>query len=218
MKGQRTAITDDLYEYIITNYAEESKIIKELYKEYEINKIPKISITPEQGKFLYVIAKMINAKKILEIGTLIGYSAIWMAEALPENGKLITVEVSEKHHRIASEFIEKTHLSKIIDIKLGRAFDIMPSLLINEAPFDMIFVDADKEKYPQYFEQSLKLLRKGGIIAMDNTLSKGRVLDNEPTKKGIIGIKNLNEIMGKSDKVDSVLIPIADGISVGVKK
>ena len=104
-----------------------------------------------------------------------------------------------------------------IDLRLGKAMDFL-TLLNKKAPYDMIFIDADKENYPLYFKKFVNLLKKGGIIAFDNTLSKGRVLDLNERKKGVIGIKTLNEIMGKSVELDSILVPIADGISFGIKK
>jgi predicted O-methyltransferase YrrM len=217
MKGQRTTLSDDIYQYIIDNYVEEGEIFSELDKEYEKHKVPKISITPEQGKFLFVLARLINARKILEIGTLIGYSALWISQAILDCGRLISIEVSEKHYNIASDFFKKHHLDNSIELKLGKAFDLEP-FLITESPFDMIFIDADKEQYPKYFDFSLRLLRKGGVLVFDNTLSKGRILDENETQKGVLAVKELNEIMGKSKKVDSILVPIADGMSIGVKK
>lgn len=216
MKGQRTLVTEELYEYIVKNYVAEDEQMKKLHNLYEKYKIPKISITPEQGKFIYILAKMICAENILEIGTLIGYSTLWLNKAINTKGKILSIEVSRKHYNIAKDFFDRMEL-KSIDLRLGKAMENL-ALIQSEAPYDMIFIDADKENYPLYFKTFINLVRKGGIIAFDNTLSKGRVLDLKETKKGVIGIKTLNEIMGKCVELDSILVPIADGISFGVKK
>lgn len=217
MKGSRTLVGEELYNYINYNYITESDNIKQLEEIYKIEKIPKISITPEQGKFLYVLSKLIRANKILEIGTLIGYSTLWLAESLQDNGKIYTIEIAKKHYEIAKKFFKKINMENKINLSLGDALDLLPELKL-KAPFDMIFIDAAKDKYPIYFENMLKLLRKGGIIAFDNALSKGRVLDTKNFEKGVTGVRILNKMMGQSKQVDSILVPIADGIALGCKK
>lgn len=217
MKGQRTKVTDDLYDYINENYVEETQLMKKLHYEYIKHNIPKISITPEQGKFLYILAKMIYSKKILEIGTLIGYSSLWLYEALPSYGKLITIEVSKKHYDIASNFFTENNLDNKIKLWLGKALELK-SKIVEKAPFDMMFIDASKEEYPDYLNLALKVIRKGGIIVFDNTLSKGRVIEPKENKKGVWGVRRLNQMMGKNPKLDSILIPMADGISIGIVK
>ncbi len=217
MKGNRTIVTDDLYEYIIDNYVTETELMNKLHYEYIKHKIPQISITPEQGKFLYILVKMINSKKILEVGTLIGYSSLWLYQALPSDGELITIEVSKKHYDIALRFFKENNLDNKINLWLGKALEFEKQLL-QEAPFDVMFIDAGKEEYPEYIKLALKLVRKGGIIAFDNTLSKGRVVDSKETKKGVWGVRKLNRIMGNSPNLESILVPIADGISIGIVK
>jgi caffeoyl-CoA O-methyltransferase len=217
MKGNRTLVNDDLYNYINNLYVVENKPlvnIKRLYNKYNI---PEISITPEQGKFLYILSKIINAKKILEVGTLIGYSTIWLYNSLPYDGKIFTIEVSKKHYTIAKEYFREYGLLNKIEILKGRALDMIDDLK-DISPFDMIFIDADKERYSQYYDFAYQLLRPGGLFTIDNTLSKGRVIDESNNQKGVIETHKLNNMLGQDKEFCSILIPIADGISIGLKQ
>jgi predicted O-methyltransferase YrrM len=217
MKGNRILINEELYKYINNLYVKESELITNLKELYDKYKIPKISITPEQGKLLYIISKLTKAKKILEIGTLIGYSTLWLYESLPKDGILFTIEVSEKHYSIAKHFFQKNNLLDKINIFLGKAFD-MKDILTELSPFDMVFLDADKEKYSEYYPFIKKLLVQGGVFIIDNTLSKGRVIDKNNKQKGVIETRKLNNLLSKSEEFDSILIPIADGLSIAIKK
>ncbi len=217
MKGNRILVTDELYNYINSLYVKESELLIKLKNLYDIYKIPKISITPEQGKLLFILSKLIKAKKILEIGTLIGYSSVWLYESLPKDGILYTIEVSNKHYTIAKKFFQNNDLSDKINIFLGKAFD-MKNKLEDLSPFDMVFLDADKEKYSDYYYLIKTLLKSGGVYIIDNTLSKGRVIDKNNEQKGVIETRKLNKLLGDSKEFDSILIPIADGMSIGIKK
>ena len=143
--------------------------------------MPDISVSPVLGKFLHMLAKLKGARRILEIGTLGGYSTIWLARALPENGQLITLEIDPKHARIARRNLARAMLLGVAEVREGPAADLLRQLIAaGEPPFDMIFIDADKESYPEYFELSLKLSRPGTLIAADNVIRAGRVLDPKP--------------------------------------
>lgn len=218
MKGNRTLITDSFYEYIVENYAEENEIMKRLKDEYKNHNIPEISITPEQGKLLYLISKMIHAKNILEIGTLIGYSTIWLYESIKNvpKAKITTVEVSKKHYNIAKSFFIKENIINNINIINNKALSIINDLE-KEAPFDMIFLDAGKEEYPEYLGFAEILLKKEGIFVIDNTLSKGRIFDDTNKQKGVAQIKLFNRLLSKNKKFESLIIPIADGLTVAIK-
>lgn len=164
--------------YIGGLFAQEDEALKAALKEMRDAGLPEISVSPILGKFLYLLAKLANARRILEIGTLGGYSAIWLARALPEEGRLITLEINPLHAKIARRNLARAMLLGRAEVKEGPALKLMQQLIdAGEAPFDMIFIDADKETYTEYFEHALKLSRPGTLIAADNVIREGKVLD-----------------------------------------
>lgn len=188
----------------------------------EAENIPPISVSPNQGKFLHILAKLCNAKKILEVGTLGGYSTIWMARALPADGKLITLEIDPKHAAVAKNNIAIAGLESQVEIKIGKAIDIMPELVANrEGPFDMIFIDADKPPYAEYFEWALQLSRPGTLIVTDNVIRNGKVLDPDSTDPMVKGAHRFNKALAASDKVTATIVQTVgskehDGMAIAV--
>lgn len=169
--------------------------------------IPQISVSANQGKFLQVLAKLSRAKKILEVGTLGGYSTIWMARALPPGGKIVTLEVEPKHADVARKNFERAGLSNVIDIRLGKAIDIMPTLKgSGDAPFDMIFIDADKPPYTEYFQWALKLSRPGTLIVADNVIRGGKVLDPKTDDDMVKGVQRFNKFLAQTPGVTATII------------
>jgi caffeoyl-CoA O-methyltransferase len=176
--------------------------------------MPAISISPNQGKFLQVLALLCNAKNILELGTLAGYSTIWMARALPKDGKLISLEYDPKHAAVAQENIERAGVAGQVQIKTGKALDILPQLHAEGAgPFDMIFIDADKPPYADYFEWALKLSRPGTLIVADNVIRDGKVLDENSADAAVRGAQRFNKVLGASTAVTATILQM-----VGVKE
>lgn len=186
--------------------------------------MPAISISPNQGKFLQVLALLCNAKNILELGTLAGYSTIWMARALPKDGKLITLEYDPKHAAVAQKNIERAGLSEQIQIKTGKALDILPQLHAEGAgPFDMIFIDADKPPYADYFQWALKLSRPGTLIVADNVIRDGKVLDENSTEAAVNGAQRFNKMLGANTAVTATILQMVgvkeyDGMALAVVK
>jgi predicted O-methyltransferase YrrM len=146
--------------------------------------LPAINVAPNQGKLLMLLAQMAGAKRILEIGTLGGYSTIWLARALPADGRLVTLEYAPHHAEVARKNIARAGFADRVEVKVGAAIDTLPTL---EGPFDFIFIDADKSGYPAYFQWSLKLARPGTVIVADNVVRAGKVLDpqGEPNAEGV---------------------------------
>ena len=138
--------------------------------------LPAISVSAAQGKFLHLLARIQGARRILEIGTLAGYSTIWLARALPPGGRLITLEYDPKHAEIARANIARAGLSEVVDLRVGRAIDALPSLA-DGTPFDLVFIDADKPSTTDYFHWALKLSRRGTVIVVDNAIRDGKVID-----------------------------------------
>jgi len=188
----------------------------------ENENIPPISVSPNQGKFLHVLAKLCQAKKILEIGTLGGYSTIWMARALPKDGRLITLELDQHHATVAARNINNAGLGNIIDIRVGKALDLLPAIEAEKAgPFDMIFIDADKPPYTEYFQWALKLSRPGTLIVADNVIRDGKVLDPENTEPMVKGAQRFNQALSANTAVTATIIQTVgakehDGMALAV--
>ena len=173
--------------------------------------LPPIAVSPAQGKLLYVLAKAMGARRILEVGTLGGYSTIWMARALPPDGRLITLEIDEKHAKVARENFARAGVSHVIDLRMGPALTILPTLS-GAGPFDLIFIDADKGGYTEYLSWAIKLSRMGTLIIADNVVRDGKITDAASTDANVQGIRRFNEALAKERRVAATEIQ-----TVGVK-
>lgn len=169
--------------------------------------LPAIAVTPNQGKLLQIFARLVHARRILEIGTLGGYSTIWLARALPEDGRLISLELNPKHAEVARGSIERAGLSKRVEIRLGHALDTLPKLAgEGRGPFDLIFIDADKASIPQYFDWSVKLARPGSVIIVDNVVRKGAVIEADSRDEDVQGVRRLNDLLTTEKRVTATTI------------
>jgi len=174
--------------------------------------LPAINVSPPQGKFLQLLAKSLGARAILEIGTLGGYSTIWLARALPAGGRLVTLEADPEHAEIARANIARAGLAGIVELRLGRALDTLPQLVAEgRGPFDFIFIDADKPTYADYFTWALKLSRRGTMIIADNVIRKGAVLDTASEDPSVLGVRRLNELGAAEPRVSATVIQTVGG-------
>jgi predicted O-methyltransferase YrrM len=173
--------------------------------------LPAISVSPLQGQFLHVLARLRNAKKILEIGTLGGYSSICMARALPPRGKLISLEINPRHAAVAAANIRRAGLAGKVDIRVGKALELLPTL-VSEAPFDLIFIDADKPSNAAYFAWAVRLGRPGTAIVIDNVVRKGAIVDSKNTDPDIRGTRRLAKAIAAERRVTATAMQ-----TVGVK-
>jgi predicted O-methyltransferase YrrM len=184
--------------------------------------LPAIEVSPPHGKLLMLLAKMIGAQRILEIGTLGGYSTIWMARALPADGKLVSLEADRKHAEIARKNIAAAGLGAKVDIRIGPALDTLPKLEAEAAgPFDLIFLDADKPNNPAYFQWALKLARLGSVIVADNVVRYGAVIDMESTDASVKGAQSFLRIVAEQKRVSATAIQTVglkghDGFAIAV--
>jgi len=164
--------------------------------------LPAIAVTHDQGKLLHILARLVNARRILEIGTLGGYSTIWLARTLPNDGRLISLELSPKHAEVARSNVARAGLAKLVEIRVGAALDSLPKLgAENKGPFDLVFIDADKANIPEYFTWSLKLARQGSLIIVDNVVRKGAVIEAGSKDPDVQGVRRLNEMLSKEKRV-----------------
>ncbi|HWX54809.1 MAG TPA: O-methyltransferase [Verrucomicrobiae bacterium] len=184
--------------------------------------LPAISVSPNQGKLLHLLARIQGARKILEIGTLGGYSTIWLARALPADGELITLEADPKHAEIALANIARAGLSNVVTVRLGRAVDTLTQLeKEGRGPFDVIFIDADKAGYPAYLEWALKLSRRGSLIIADNVVRQGEVANAASIDPDVQGVRRFNELLAADPRVSSTVFQTVgtkgyDGFAIGV--
>ena len=169
--------------------------------------LPQIAVAPNQGKLLHLLALVRGARRILEIGTLGGYSTIWLARALPPGGQLVTLEADEKHARVARANIDRAGLGADVEVRLGPALETLPRLAAEGAgPFDLTFIDADKPNIPAYFEWALKLAAPGGLIIVDNVIRDGAVADASSTDPSVLGVRRLNELLRDERRVTATTI------------
>jgi predicted O-methyltransferase YrrM len=169
--------------------------------------LPPISVTPNQGKLLHLLAQAQGARNILEMGTLGGYSTIWLARALPAGGRLITLEFDPKHAEVARANIARAGLADVVELRVGRALETLPQLAAERrGPFDFIFIDADKENYPGYFTWAVKLSRRGTLIVADNVVRKGAVIDPASSDPLVQGVRRFNELVAAERRVNATAI------------
>jgi predicted O-methyltransferase YrrM len=169
--------------------------------------LPAINVAPTQGKLLNLLARVRGARAILEIGTLGGYSTIWLARALPAGGRMVTLEIDAKHAEVARANLVRAGLSQRVEVRLGRALDSLERLETEGAgPFDLVFIDADKPNIPAYFKWALRLSRPGSLIVVDNVVRDGAVIDAESADPNVQGVRRLNELMASEPQVSATTI------------
>lgn len=199
--------------YISGLLAQETPAMKHAEELMEENGLPLIHISPVQGKTLQVLAKMCNARNILELGTLAGYSTLWLADALPDDGKVTTIEYSEEYAAIATQNFSDAGISHKIDQRIGSATEILPALKEEGKVYDMVFIDADKPPYKEYFDWAVALGRPGTIIVADNVIRNGAVLDANSTDEKVQGVQRLNAYLQDNEQVTAIILQ-----NVGVKE
>lgn len=169
--------------------------------------LPAIAVSPSQGKLLHLLARAQGAQAILEIGTLAGYSTIWLARALPPGGRLITLEADPKHAEVARANLARAGLADVVDVRLGRALDSLPELAAQRrGPFDLTFIDADKQSIPEYFTWALRLSAPGSLIIVDNVVRGGAVLDADSDDPNVQGTRRLHELLAAEPRVSATTI------------
>lgn len=207
-------MSDKAGDYITGLFGAEDELLASLREEADRTGLPPIAISADEGRLLQVLLTAINARRVLEVGTLGGYSAICMARALPADGELISIDINEQHAAFARRYIERAALRPRVEVRVGRALDVLPSL--DGERFDAMFIDADKEPLPTYFEWALRLVRPGGLIIGDNALWGGRVYDGDDNDERTRGVREFNRRMAADPRVTGIIVPTHDGVAIAV--
>jgi predicted O-methyltransferase YrrM len=204
-------VQDDLWttveSYVDSLLIPSDPVLEATLAASEAAELPPIAVSPGQGKLLYLLARIHKARRILEIGTLGGYSTIWMARALPAEGCIVTLEADPKHCEVAQANLARADVAPLIDLRLGRALDTLPELAAEGLePFDMVFIDADKENTEAYFRWALRLSRAGAVIVVDNVIREGEVADPDSSDPRVQGIQRFNEAIAADPRVEATTI------------
>jgi len=215
MSNKTLCITEELYEYMLSVSLREPDILRQLRAETAQDENANMQISPEQGQFMAFLVKLLGAKRTLDIGVYTGYSSLCIAQALPRDGRVVACDVNREWTDIARRYWQKAGVAERIELRLGPAQKTLEDLLAKGMDsFDFAFIDADKKNYDTYYECCLKLIRPGGVIAIDNVLWDGAVADPADNDADTVVIRTLNRKIHKDSRVEISLVPIADGLTL----
>ncbi len=220
MSNRSIVLDDPLYEYLLSVSLRESDVLRRLREETAALPQHNMQIAPEQGQFMALLAELIGARKCLEIGTFTGYSALAVAAALPPDGTLVTCDISEDFTARAQPFWRQAGVAGRIDLRIGPALDTLDALIADgeAGSFDFAFIDADKANYQGYFQRVLDLVRRGGLICVDNVLWHGAVVDPARNDEDTEAIRAFNASLARDPRVSLSLVPIGDGLTLARKR
>jgi caffeoyl-CoA O-methyltransferase len=220
MSTRSIGLSEALHQYMLDVSLRESEVMRRLRDETAEHPKSEMQIAPEQGQFMQLLVRMLDARTTLEIGTFTGYSALAVAEALPEDGRVVACDISEEYTRIARRYWKEAGVDDTIDLRIAPALDTLDALLDDgqAGTFDFAFIDADKQQYDAYYERSLQLLRSGGLVVLDNVFRDGRVADPDIDNESVRAIQRLNEKLHTDERIHLSMIPVADGLTLALKK
>lgn len=229
MEKGKLGLVENIYQYVLDSSLRESELLTRLRTETKKDPSSIMQIPPEQGQLMALLVKLIGARRTIEVGVYTGYSALCVAQAMPSDSYTVACDVSEEWTDIAKRYWKEANVDKKIDLRIAPAFETLKSLIDDgqSESYDFIFIDADKDSYDKYYELSLKLLRKGGLIAIDNVLLFGSVIDssildeklkNKLPESSIQSVRDLNHKIKNDNRVDISMLQIADGITLALKK
>jgi caffeoyl-CoA O-methyltransferase len=215
MAGRAPFLPENISRYIAQHSVREPRVLRELRAATAKLPMAGMQIGADQGQFMAILVRMLGAKRCLEIGTFTGYSALAVALALPKDGRIVCCDVSEEWTAIGRRFWKKAGVEKKIDLRIAPALETLKKL---KGPFDFAFIDADKENYLAYYERCLKLLRRGGVIAVDNVLWSGEVANDGARDATTVALREFNDALHEDRRVDIALLSIGDGVTLALKK
>jgi len=215
MSSESSLVTAAHFAYVAQRTPRDDAFLIDLKNQAVAAGIPAIQVSPEQASFMQVLLKLARAREVVEVGTLAGYSAITMARALPDQGRVRTIELDLAHASFAREWVAKSDVAGKVELFTGAGMDVLPGFADDSA--DGCFLDADKASYPAYLKECLRIVRPGGLVMADNAFAFGQLLDPHPTDPEVPAMKAFNEVMAREPQVHAVIVPIGDGLWVGVK-
>jgi len=219
MSPRTLTLNDELYRYLLSISLRDTAVLEELRRHTAQLPEARMQISPEQGQFLHWLVGTLGARRTLEIGVFTGYSTLVTALALPDDGRIVACDISIDYTEIARRYWERAGVAQRIDLRLADARQTLRQLLAEGAAgsFDFVFIDADKENYPAYFDTALQLLRVGGVIAVDNVLWSGRVIDPNCTDRATASVREFNQRVFADSRVAISVVPIGDGLTLARK-
>lgn len=200
--------------YVGALFAPEDPVLLALREDADRAGLPPIAISADTGRLLQVLIRAVGARRVLEVGTLGGYSALWMARALPPDGQVVTLECEPAHAAFARQHLDAAGVGARVDIRVGTAASLLPAF--DGEAFDLVFLDADKEPLPTYLEWALRLVRPGGAIVADNALWGGRVLDERVTDEATAAVREFNRRLATDPRITGIVVPTHDGVAIGI--
>jgi caffeoyl-CoA O-methyltransferase len=208
------------YQYLVKTSVRETDVARRLREETQQLPMAQMQIGPDQGQFLQLLVQLIRAQKTLEVGVFTGYSALWVAAALPDEGKIVACDVSEEYTAVARRYWKEAGVDHKIDLRLRPALETLDELLAQggASTFDFAFIDADKSNYDNYYERALQLIRTGGLIAVDNTIWSGRVANPNESDTDTVAIRKLNEKLHRDERVALSMLTVGDGLTLAMKR
>ena len=208
------------YDYLVTTSVRETEVAERLREETQKLPMAQMQISPDQGQFMQLLVQLIKARKTLEVGVFTGYSSLWVALGLPEDGRIVACDVSEEYTAIARRYWEEAGVAQKIDLQLRPALETLDDLLTkgDAGTFDFAFIDADKSNYENYYERALRLVRTGGLIAIDNTIWSGRVADPNEKDADTVAIRKLNEKLLDDRRIALSMLTVGDGLTLAMKR
>ena len=220
MTNRSISLTDSLYEYLLSVSLREPELLRELRAETAAHPQARMQIAPEQGQFMALLVRLMGARHCLEVGVFTGYSSLAVALALPDDGRMVACDVSERWTAVARRYWAAAGVAHRIDLRLAPALETLDQLAASgeAGRFDLAFIDADKENYVHYYERALQLLRPGGLVVVDNTLWSGRVADPGNAEADTVAMRHFNEHLYRDGRVDLSLVPIGDGLTLARKR
>jgi len=214
VSAESSSVTPRHFAYVAARCRPEDEFLRRLRTDAEAAGIPPIHIAPEQAAFLMILLRAAGVREVVEVGTLAGYSAVVLARSLPEGGRVRTIEYEPKHARFARDAIARSDVASRVEVFEGDGREVLAGFADDSA--DAAFLDADKASYPHYLEESIRIVRRGGLILVDNAFAFGQLFDEHPTDSEAPAVRAFNEIMAQETRVESVIVPLGDGMWVGV--
>ena len=218
--GRAVTMTENLYRYLVDHSLRDHPVLRELREETARLPGAVMQIGPDQGQFMALLTKLVGARRCLEVGVFTGYSSLSVALALPQDGTIVALDVSEEWTAIARRYWKKAGVDHKIDLRLAPALNTLDTLisLQESGRFDMAFIDADKGNYLGYYERCLQLVRRGGLILIDNTLWSGDVADPSKNEPDTVALRALNDALHHDERIDLALLPVGDGLTLARKR